>query len=383
MGGAVPEGYDVMARDRIALFLPSLAGGGAERVFVQLANEFARSGRRVDLILLRREGAYLSHLDQRVRMVSLGSSNARGAFSLARELRADPPAVLISAMDVFNLMAITARFLSRVRTPVVITLHLHLTTHARTSKKLHARLLPLLAGCLYRHAAAIVAVSRGVAEDAASITKLPIDQIRVVHNPLPAPAGAGTPLHHPWLNNVVPVLVSAGRLDHQKDFQTLLRAFAGVLEHKAARLIILGEGPDRARIEQTVVELGLAEHVALPGFVANPFEYYSHARAFVLSSRYEGFGMVLVEALSCGCPVVSTDCPSGPAEILENGTYGTLVPVGDVQAMANAIRNVLDAPLDRLALKRRAAQFALEPIAKMYLDLIDRVVMQSQANAAN
>jgi len=150
-----------------------------------------------------------------------------------------------------------------------------------------------------------------------------------------------------------------------------------VIARRPARLILLGDGPDRARIERTVADLGLAAHVALPGFVKNPFDYYSLARVFVLSSHYEGFGMVLAEALSCGCPVISTDCPSGPAEILGHGTYGRLVPVGDVDAMATAVEEGIDAPVDRSALKTRAAEFAVQPVARKYLEILDLVAQRS------
>lgn len=365
------------ASGRIAMFLPSLAGGGAERVFVCLANEFVSLGRDVDLVLLRCEGPYLSQVDPRVRIVGLDSSNKAGVFSLARLLRREPPEVLISAMDVFNLVAIAATFLSRTGTPLVITLHLHLTAHARHSKKLHVRVLPPLAGRLYRYASAIIAVSHGVAEDAAAVTRLPKERIRVVHNPLMLSREESAALPHAWLTDSVPVVVSAGRFDPQKDYDTLLHAFARVIARRPARLILLGDGPDRARIERTVADLGLAAHVALPGFVKNPFDYYSLARVFVLSSHYEGFGMVLAEALSCGCPVISTDCPSGPAEILGHGTYGRLVPVGDVDAMATAVEEVIDAPVDRSALKTRAAEFAVQPVARKYLEILDLVAQRS------
>lgn len=360
------------------MFLPSLAGGGAERVFVHLANEFVAIGCDVDLVLLRLEGPYLSHVDQKVRLISLDASNKKGVILLARWLRQVRPSVLISAMDVFNLVAIVARFLSGTETPLLITLHLQLSAHFKHSKKWHVRLLPSLAALLYPRASAMLAVSHGVAEDAAAITGISRDKIQVVHNPLVLTNGLLREAPHPWLSESVPVVLSVGRFDPQKDYDTLLHAFARVVTNRPARMIILGEGLDRERVRELVDALHLTEHVALPGFVNNPYDYYGRARAFVLSSRYEGFGMVLAEALSCGCPVISTDCPSGPAEILEDGRYGKLVPVGDVDVMAAAIMQVLDAPVDRDVLRQHAADFDVQIVARKYLQIIEKLIRNQE-----
>jgi glycosyltransferase involved in cell wall biosynthesis len=374
VGNAFQEGIAMIASGRIALFLPSLAGGGAERVFVNLANQFVNSGRDVHLILLRCEGPYLFQLDPRVRIVCLNSSSTAAVISLARHLRKDPPAVLVSAMDVFNLIAIVATFIAHRGTPIIITLHLHLSSHARLSKKIHDRVLPYFSGLLYRFASEIIAVSEGVAQDAASIIHTGRKRIRVIHNPV---VPRGTESHeqpHPWFNDSVPVIVSAGRFNPQKDYDTLIHAFSRLIECRPARLLLLGEGPDQARIEKLVADLGLTDSIGFPGFVPDPFAFFSCAKAFVLSSHYEGFGMVLLEALSCGCPVISTDCPSGPAEILGDGAYGRLVPVGDVRAMADALVDVLNSPVDREVLAARAGEFSVESVARSYLQIIDHLV---------
>jgi glycosyltransferase involved in cell wall biosynthesis len=226
----------------------------------------------------------------------------------------------------------------------------------------------------YLKADCIVAVSEGVADDLVSEVGLPRSAIRVIYNPVVTPelaARAEEPLVHPWLvPGSAPVLLAAGRLSAQKDFPTLLRAFARVRAARPARLIILGEGELRAQLEAQAVALGLGEDVQFPGFVENPYAYMRRAGVFVLSSAWEGFGIVLVEAMACGAPVVSTDCPVGPAEILEGGRYGPLVPIGDDGALAHAILSALDCPMDPERLRARAGDFALEKIGRQYLEVL-------------
>jgi glycosyltransferase involved in cell wall biosynthesis len=283
---------------------------------------------------------------------------------------------LISAMEVFNAMAVIAVKLARSRTPIIATSHFHLTTHAQYSPQLHDRLLPCLVARFYPACEAIVAVSEGVAADLRRVAGLSREHVRVIHNPVAVPecsvdGSLQTP--HPWLRpSEPPVVVSAGRLTTQKDYPTLVRAFTQVATRRAVRLIILGEGPERNKLERLITALGIQDSVLMPGFVADPFTYFRAARAFVLASRWEGFGMVIAEALACGCPVVSTDCPSGPAEILEHGRYGTLVPVGDEIAMARAIEATLDADFDRKVLIRHSGTFSVKSAAQRYLELVDR-----------
>ena len=182
------------------------------------------------------------------------------------------------------------------------------------------------------------------------------------------------PLDHPWLQlGAPPVILGVGRLHEQKDFPTLLRAFARVRAKREARLIILGEAKHaeyRTELTTLAAQLGIANDVMFPGFVDNPFAYMAHAAVFVLSSAWEGLPTVLIEALACGCPVVSTDCPSGPAEILENGKYGPLVPVGDDVALADAICSVLNTPPNRDWLRARGALFGVDHVADRYLGVL-------------
>ncbi|HEX6015774.1 MAG TPA: glycosyltransferase, partial [Geminicoccaceae bacterium] len=228
---------------------------------------------------------------------------------------------------------------------------------------------------------AVVAVSAGVADDLAATAGLPRRLVTVVHNPVvPSDVDrrAAEPVDDPWLEpGEPPVILGVGRLVPQKGFPTLLRAFAQVRQQRPARLVILGEAADRratvkrtAELQKLAAELGIADSVALPGYAVNPFAWMARAGVFVLSSTHEGFGNVLPEALACGCPVVSTDCPSGPAEILENGRWGQLVPVGDDQAMARAILAVLATPPDRAALRSRATAFTVDAAIGRYEALV-------------
>ena len=227
----------------------------------------------------------------------------------------------------------------------------------------------------YRRATAVVAVSDGVADDLARTTGLPRAQITTVHNGLDLDLvrrRAPERPEHPWLDGASgpPVILAVGRLEPQKDFATLLDAFALLRRLKPARLIVLGEGRERERLQAKARDLGLGGEVDLPGVSLNPYPYMARAALFALSSRWEGFPNVLLEALACGCPVVSTDCLAGPREILENGMFGRLVPVGDATALAEAMAATLDAPPLRRSLVRRAAAFRADTMAEVYLGLL-------------
>jgi glycosyltransferase involved in cell wall biosynthesis len=230
-----------------------------------------------------------------------------------------------------------------------------------------------LARWFYPWADAIVTVSQGSAEDLARLG-LSSDCIKVIYNPVVTPElfeKVTEPVEHPWFEpGSPPVILGVGRLEKQKDFPTLIRAFAQVRQQRPARLMILGEGQERPDLETLVQELGLAENVALPGFVANPYAYMGKAALFVLSSLFEGLPTVLIEAMATETPVVSTDCKSGPAEILANGQYGKLVAVGDVKGMAEAIISTLEAPPNSEALKLRAAEFSLEKAVAQYQQVL-------------
>lgn len=363
-----------MGDGRLALFLPSLRGGGAERVMVTLARGFAERGHEVDLVLVRAEGPFLADVPDAVRVIDLGASRTLASLpALVRYLRRERPAAMLSAMDHANVMALWARRFTGTPERLVISVRTTLSRVRDDNKSIRHRLMPSLARSFYPWADSIVAVSSGVAGDLLRITGLPSRRIKVIYNPVSIAqvrAGAGQPLAHPWFRSgAPPVVLGAGRLVPEKDFETLIRAFVRVRDGREARLVILGEGKERAKLSQLVRSLGVASDVEMPGFVPNPFAYMARSAVFALSSRREGLPNVLLQSIACRTPVVATDCPSGPAEILRNGRWGQLVPVGSIEAFASAIEWTLQAgspPPSRDAL----APFSMDRVTDSYLALL-------------
>lgn len=342
---------------------------------VNLARGFAERGQQVDMVLAKAEGPYMREVPPEVRIVDLGAKRMLYSLpALVRYLRRVRPDAMLSAMNHSNIVAIWARQLAGVKTRLIISEHNTLSVSVRDSKSTRERLMPTLMKLFYRWADAIVVVSRGVMEDLISTTKIPREKVRVIYNPVVTPellARAEEPLEHPWFaGGEPPVILGVGRLVRQKDFATLIRAFALVRMEQPVRLIIIGEGEERDKLEALLRTLGLEQDVALPGFVENPYKYMKRAAVFVLSSRYEGLSNVLVEAMAVGTPVVSTDCPSGPMEILESGRWGKLVPVGDIQAMAAAVVAALNetkCPDTRHYIQK----FGLHQVVLQYLNVLE------------
>jgi glycosyltransferase involved in cell wall biosynthesis len=299
--------------------------------------------------------------------------------SLARYLARTRPDVLLAAKTPTNLLALWARRASRTPTRLIVSERSQLSDTIARDRKWRWRHIAPLVGHAYADADAIVCVSDGVADDLARTARLPRARIRTIYNPIVTPAlaaAAAEPAPHPWLTEpgAAPVIVGAGRLNAQKNFPLLLRAFAELRAARPARLLILGEGRERAQLEALVQALGIGADVAFTGYLRNPYAVFARAALFVLSSDLEGLPAVLIEALACGCPVVSTDCPSGPAEILEGGRYGLLVPVGDLSALVHAMARTLDAPPPAEALRLRGMHFTVERSARQYLDLVESLL---------
>jgi glycosyltransferase involved in cell wall biosynthesis len=318
-------------------------------VIVNLAQALVERGLRVDLVLATAQGVFLDQLPPEVRVVDLRAGRlVRSLLPLARYLRRTQPRILVSSMTHANLIALWAARLAGQRTRVMVTVHNTMSESTPDGPGLAGRLsLPLLRA-FYPWADSIVAVSRGAADDLARTTGLPRERVEVIYNPVITPAilaQARRVPDHPWFApGQPPVVLGVGRLTRQKDFPTLIRAFAEVRRSCPARLIVLGEGEDRSSLERLIAELGVGEDVALPGFRDDALAFMAASALFVLSSAWEGLPTVLIEALAAGTRVVSTDCPSGPREILQDGRLGALVPVGDASALARAMLDTLSAP---------------------------------------
>jgi len=359
---------------RIALLVPTLETGGVERVFANLAGGLLRHGIEVDLVVGRGGGDIAAVLEKEIRVFDLQSDRMmHGIPRLAKYLREREPDALIAGMTHSTAAAVLARAAAHRRTRIIATEHNTMSRIVANTAGFKYRLMPLWSRWALNSADAIVAVSAGVADDASAQTGISRDRFGVIYNPVitgTLHSHASAPLDHPWFRpGQPPVILSVARLDKQKDFPMLIRAFDLVRQSRPARLIILGEGPDRGRIEEAVAHLGLTAEVSLPGSESNPYRYMSRSAVFALSSQWEGFGVALLEALALGVPVVSTNCPHGPAEILCHGRYGKLVPPGDHDAMSCALLAALDNPL-RVDCSTHLQQFTVENVASNYLSLI-------------
>lgn len=354
-------------KPRISLFLLDIPCGGVEQMTLNLAQGFVDRGLAVDLVLARATGAFLPKVPPQVRLIDLKSGPTWSKFlnladylriiaclpGLARYLRQEQPIALLSAKDHANVAAIWAKQLARVSTPVVIGVRVPPSKTSLDGGM--GRFMPHIVRYLYPKADQIVAVSHGVAEDMTRTLQLPLARINVIYNPVITSEllrKSKAFVTHPWFTSKeTPIILGVGRLTPQKDFTTLIKAFALVRKQKVCRLVILGDGEQKPQLESLIEQLGLESDVNLPGLTENPYTYMAQSDVFVLSSAWEGLGNVLVEALAVGTPVVSTDCPSGPREILQNGRLGPLVPVGDALALADAILKVLGQPKSVSALE--------------------------------
>lgn len=358
---------------KIALYIPSMNGGGAERVMLALANGLAEKDILVDLVLNKVEGPYVKDASAKVNIVSLESSRAlRSILPLAKYLRKEKPDAILSAMNYVNIVTVLAQLASGSNTKLVLSEHCNLTESKKNLGRVKGYIITSLMGWAYKRSHAIVAVSNGVADSLSNEINIEHNKITTIYNPIYSEdlvERSKELVSHPWAKDTAPPLIlSVGRLTLQKDFETLIHAFKQVREKKDCNLIILGEGKLRPELEQLINSLDLNDNAKLLGFVDNPYAWMSHADLFVLSSIYEGFGNVIVEAMACGTPVVSTDCPSGPSEILERGLWGDLVSPGNPDLLAKAIIHSLDNPVQK-DVKTRAKSFSVDNAVDQYFNI--------------
>lgn len=398
---------------RVAFLLDNLNGGGAERVVLNMALGFSSLGYEVDLLVCELRGELCDSIPSDINLVVLDPVNKLPGFmtavrragwrglgavlywvATARKLprtfryidaiiaylRERQPEVIFSALRKSSVCAVLAASESQIKTRVFVGVQNSLSSRSEQSRKSGKgqvySMVPMFRYCFSR-AEGVIAASRGVAQDAIDFLGLPPERVHVAYNPVfgpPAGADVGGAILHPWFRTgEPPVIIGIGRLVEQKNFPMLLRAFAAARQHTPARLVILGgdetssdQMANKRRLQALAVELGIADDFLLTGFQRNPHHYLAASSLFVMSSRYEGFGNVLVEALLAGCPIVSTDCPSGPAEILDGGKYGTLVPVDDVERMSEAMLFTLRSEPDRERLRRRGSEFSLQQALDVY-----------------
>ncbi len=356
----------------IAIFAATSGHSGVDRILINLIEQWAAWGLEIDLLQVRRHGPALAHTPAGVRCIDLGTGHVNSALpALVRYLRRERPIALLTDKDRVNRIAILARLLAGTPTSVAVRLGTTVSVNLASRGLAERWLQRASIRYLYRLADRLIVPSVGVATDLVEQLGVAPARIQVVHSPIVSARLeqlAQAPLEHPWLMaGAPPVILGVGELGARKDFATLIRAFALVRAERPCRLLILGRGGQRERLLALAADLGVKDALDLPGFVANPYAYMRRAAVFALSSRWEGLGIVLVEALACGTPAVSTDCPSGPREILGPCCPGALVPVGDHQALARVIVETLTDPPTRTRLIERAQAFSISASARAYL----------------
>lgn len=358
---------------RIAVFLATSGHSGVDRIMANLIPELARQGARVDLLKVRNHGPHLETVPEGVRVIELGSKHANTSLlAVARYLRLERPLALLSDKDRVNRTALWATGLARVPVRNVVRLGTTVSVNLQGKSRLERWAQRFSISRFYRFADAVIVPSQGVADDLMEGFGVPRERLHVLPSPIltermTALAAAEPQL--PW-GDELPFVLGVGSLSKRKDFATLLRGFARVREQRPCRLVILGDGKQREALLELAGQLGVADALCLPGFSDNPYAYMRRAAVFALTSRWEGMPVVLAEALGLGVPVVATDCPSGPREILQGGALGELVPMGDDQAVAAAILRQLEVPPAPERLRESVAGYRVEASAREYLRVL-------------
>ena len=350
-----------ISQKKLSLFIvrPTMAQGGADRVTLTLLQTLDRNLFELSLILMKVEGEYLSDIPQDVIIYDLKASSLWVAwYPLAKLIGQKQPNIIFSTSSGMNLAAVVAHLINRRRGRLVIS-ERNVLLHGRISAK--KRLMLLLKALLYKQAHRITAVSQGVKNDLVSKLHLAPEKISTVYNPVVTDnikVLAAEQVDHPWFEDEIPIILGVGRLVVEKDFSTLIKAFAQVRAKRKVKLLILGDGPLREALLALIHDLDMEKEAYLPGFDKNPFKYMARCSVFVLSSRFEGLPGVLIQAMACSAPVISTDCPVGPSEIITPEVDGFLVPVGDVTTLAKKINYLLDNPDLRQGIGQQAQQTA-------------------------
>lgn len=364
---------------RIALFMSTSGHSGVDRAVRHLVPALAGRGYKVDLLKVRRHGPVIENPPEGVRVIDTGVSTTYAAIPvLIRYLRRERPAVLLADKDKVNRTALLARWLAGARktTRLVLSSGTTISIDLQHRGTFERWLQRTSMGRLYGFADQVIVTCEAVADDMSSYTGLNRKHIKAVASPvIPGSLLQARPAapDHPWFQSTsepgaVPVILGVGELGPRKDFPTLIRAFAQLREQRPVRLAIAGKGGQLEALRALSAELGVADDVAFLGYRSDVYALMAHASVFAMTSRWEGLGFVLIEALASGTPVVACDCPSGPSEVLDGGRHGELVPVGDASALASAIRKTLDAPRSAEQCREAARRYEIESATNEYLD---------------
>jgi glycosyltransferase involved in cell wall biosynthesis len=365
-------------RDRIAILLAGNKMGGDTKVVFNLIEGLAARGFEIDLLLASSAQLALSDLPKQVNVIDLQTpvtarttSTLKLLVPLLQYLRRVKPKTLISNLCFTNAIVTFSKFLTFPAPKLILVEHLALSIDEQEGEP-QSKLLPVLIRVLYPHADAVISVSQQLGAELRN--KYNLKNVLAIANAVVnsrLAEQAQSDLNHPWFaSDEIPVFLSAGRFTEQKDFTTLIQAFSILRQEMPARLVILGDGALRSRLEAQIQSLDLQADVELPGFVYNPYQYMSRATAFVLSSRWEALPTVLIEAMACGCQVIATQCRSGVDEILFGGEFGQIVPISDPVTMAAAMKNAIHNPISPKLLKYRADDFSIEQVIDRYLEVI-------------
>ena len=366
----------MVKKEKLAIFLATSGHSGVDRIMKNLINELARRGLSVDLLRIEKHGPYLEPVPENITIVDLGTSHVNSSLpALISYLKKQRPVSLLTDKDRVNRIAILARKIAGVETRIVIRTGTTVSVDMQHRSKIQQWLQTFSYRKLYPGADAIIVPSKGAAEDLARIGHLGLDRIHVLPSPVVSDdifEHASRPVDHPWLSHPTnsPLIMGVGELSPRKDFGTLVRAFARVRRYRECRLLILGKGKQKEQLQNLGEQLGISEDFSLPGFVSNPYSYMRKASMLALTSRWEGAPVVLMEALALGLPVVATDCPSGPREILDDGKLGALVPVGDDSKLAEEIENTLDSPIPKKKLEMAARAYRISTSTDRYLNVM-------------
>lgn len=371
------------ASPELVFFLPSMTGGGAERVFLNLAIELKRTGHSVAIGLAHQRGELLKAATKELEVFSIDRpSTFKTILGLTRELRSRRPDVVVSALPHTNVMAILANLLAGRPAKVIATEHSSSSDWSKFTD-FQARLFPVILPLVYRLAHRVIAVSHGVARDLSRALWMRPGEIEVIYNPVLTAdfdqrSSAAAPLLDELLRPGERLILAVGRLEPPKDHECLIHAFAEICRSTSTRLVILGEGSLRPKLVKLISDLGLEQRVHLPGFQPNPLPWIKRAGVLALSSFTEGLPTVLIEALALGTPVVSTDCPFGPREIFGIAGHGKLVPIGDPNAMAGALLESLRSAPPKVSMEVRRT-FSVDKVRDQYLKACGLLSAKAQA----